>query len=491
MKQRFSIFPLALVFAMAFAMIVWANVPPPPVNQQLGIDDGVFNNLAEADCRLCHEDPLIVDPGSIPDRHHLLVGTPIGDPNSAPFDDPPGNFECFSCHDVDCSTGVCDINVYRDCLFCHAQIAGDASVHHLTATAQGGDCVACHGDLVDNIGDGHQIPLYDPSLVTPKPSDGLGPNGRGACNFCHASGTGDPVVPGTDIDTGVLVYGNSATHHNTGLGLDTTKCLWCHDVIPPTTAALSIRTCEGCHGFESLHNIQVDSPAAANLGVIDPGAEDAYWGHIGNNDDCMGCHGGYTTTSAPGTGPVTPYISSSDVLVMTAGTDTVVTLSGTAFTNVIYGYEWVSDVLLTATDGTSMLITPDAISENSLTFTIPGSTATGNYEVRAVKGDVQSNPVVISIVPDVAITYMKCDTKRRLLTINGTNFMEQFSGAEDYINVAIDGVVTATSTWTDTQIIVPVTECRERPVATVSALYGSDEAKCGKGCVQKKRRRRR
>ncbi len=490
MPQRYLIISLILAITLAFATPVWANVPPPPVNQQIGIDDGVFNNLAEADCRLCHENPdqFPVKPESIPDRHHLLVGTPIGDPNSAPFDDPPGDFDCFSCHDVDCSTGVCDINVYRDCLFCHEQIANEASVHHLTATAQASDCVACHGDLVDNRGDGHTIPTYDPSLVTPKPSDGLGPpnrigDGRGACNFCHSSGTGDPLVPGTDTDTGVLVFGNSATHHNTGLGLDTTKCIWCH---PPTSAVLAIRTCEGCHGFESLHNIQADSNSD---NVIDPGNELAYYGHIGNNDDCMGCHGGYTTAAAPASGPVTPYISSSDVSVVTAGTDTAVTLSGTAFTNVISGFEWVSDVLLTAPDGTSILIAPDAISESSLTFTISGSTAPGNYDVRVVKGDTQSNPVVISIIPDVTITNMSCSSKR-LLTITGSNFGEQYAGTENYINVEVDGATATVRSWTDNQIQVLVSNCRVRFTAVVNALFGSESELCSKGCIKRRLRRR-
>ncbi len=63
------------VFILASAMVIWANVPAPPANQTIGIEDSVFNDLQEVDCRLCHENPdqFPVDPEYIPDRHHLLV----------------------------------------------------------------------------------------------------------------------------------------------------------------------------------------------------------------------------------------------------------------------------------------------------------------------------------------------------------------------------------------------------------------------------------
>ena len=54
-----------------------------------------------------------------------------------------------------------------------------------------GDCVSCHGDIVDNMNDGHYIPTYPISPDTPSSSDGDGlplnsrGNGAGACNYCH------------------------------------------------------------------------------------------------------------------------------------------------------------------------------------------------------------------------------------------------------------------------------------------------------------------
>ena len=186
---------------------------------------------------------------------------PFLDANGDGIDDTV--YSCLSCHEQVDIGGVISFLVERDCLACHIQIPGEASVHHLTATAQGtdspigdpdvGDCTPCHGTVVDDIGDGHIIPNYNPSLVTPAPSED--PAAPGACNYCHDAGT--------DTISGVLVYTNEDNHHETGVFLNEVgetnqdACNWCHDVFLPEEFA--IRVCEGCHGFESLHNIQADS----------------------------------------------------------------------------------------------------------------------------------------------------------------------------------------------------------------------------------------
>jgi hypothetical protein len=41
-----------------------------------------------------------------------------------------------------------------------------------------------------------------------------------------------------------------------------------------------IRVCEGCHGPDSLHNIQADSPKTPT-GTLVVGGEDAGYGHVG------------------------------------------------------------------------------------------------------------------------------------------------------------------------------------------------------------------
>ncbi len=230
-----------------------------------------------------------------------------------------------------------------------------------------------------------------------------------------------------------------------------------------------IRTCEGCHGFESLHNIQADSDGD---GVINPGVEMPGYGHIGHDDDCWGCHG-FLQSNAPGTGPVVPTIISSDVSVITAGFDTSVTLTGAGFTNIIYGFELTSNIRLSASDGSPIDLTPDSISEDSLTVTIPGTTAIGNYDVRAVKGNTESNPIVISVIPDVFITDVECNKKRGLLAINGTGFSKKVEGTDAYINLKVNGAMAEIIAWTDTQIHASVPSCSIRTTVTVNALYGT------------------
>jgi hypothetical protein len=476
MQSKLFGITFVIVFMPAFAVVIWANAPAPPANQQIGFPDGVFNSLEETDCRLCHENPdqFPVDPESIPDRHHLLMFTPIGDPSSAPFAGPPGNFDCLSCHDVDCSTGVCNINVYRDCLFCHQQVAGEASVHHLTAAAQAGDCVSCHGDIVDNMDDGHIIFTYQPSFVTPRPSGAAGlplnseGSGAGACDYCHSTGNGTSA-PGTDIETGISVYKNKETHHEAGFGNDATKCYWCHNVIPPESSPSAIRVCEGCHGYESLHNIQIDSD---NDGIINPGIEMPYYGHIGDPDDCWGCHG-FSLASAPGSGPITPHIRSSDISVITVGSDTPVTLTGSAFTNLIGTIQLVSDIVLTASDGSTTELTPDNISENLITVTIPGTVATGNYNIQAVKDTTKSNPIVIHVKPAVTITDVDCRKRRGRLVIRGSDFSEKIEGTDSFINVKVNGEMVDIISWKDDKIKASVTGCSTVTNVRVNALFGS------------------
>jgi hypothetical protein len=508
-----------------------ANVPPPPANQLMGVTDTVFNNLTEAECRVCH--PAVVN------DHHLLydedipqgacsvnsndcIKTTYCDPdicsNSGadcsvdgdcpevglgescgevcigqsaiinPDTDgsgPDSTYSCLSCHPQQINNGVIEFIVIRDCLVCHVQIPGQASVHHLTPAAQSGECVSCHGDIVDNIGDGHIIPSYAPSLVTPVPSDGIGEpvnslgNGAGACNYCHDAG--DDTSTGAVIE----VVKNLDAHLNTGVFLSPTgvtnqdACLWCHPV-----TGNAMRTCEGCHGYESLHNIQVDSdtgcvydpanPGACNITV---GGEAAGWGHVGRDagagdSDCWGCHGNYIPGAvAAAAGPVVPFIDSVDLSSIIAGTETPITLTGVAFTNMIMDFQWVSDVMLTAADGSSTTLTPDSISQSSLTVTIPDSTPAGNYTLQAVKGDLaSSNPVGITVIPNVVIAGDECTGET--LYITGSGFGDtQPEGAAQYLNSNFGGMTAEIISWTDTEIVAAVPFCSD--AVTVNALFGS------------------
>ena len=472
---------LTLTTAVMLVMVAasWATVPPPPVNQIIGLPDGVFNDLDEAGCRACHEDPDTVNPGTIPDRHHLLVGEVIIDPTAAPHGTPGDTYECLSCHELqyDPDTGGYVLVSFRDCLLCHQQIPGQASVHHMTAKAEEQDCKACHGPI-DNPLDGHYIPDYQVSMVTPHPGLGTGVDGKGGCAFCHAEGT--------DNATGIPVFDNSVTHHSTGIGWGVIpgsqlECSLCHDMHSP--APENIRRCEVCHGVNSLHNIQADSNGD---GEINPGEEGPWYGHIGNNIDCNGCHANapiVASSPLPIT-PIIPNISGLSQSTVTAGVETSITITGSVFINDVYS----SVVSLTASDGTETTLTPTEISGTSMMVTIPADLACGNYAVRAVKVSQVSNCVNISLVPDVVITSV--DRGIGSATIAGSGFCDYVNATDSgtavtmtYTKVVGKGVLARTVTltkpcpvlsWTNNEIVVECTpyDCTLK----VDSVYGSTSA---------------
>jgi hypothetical protein len=252
----------------------------------------------------------------------------------------------------------------------------------------------------------------------------------------------------------------------------------CHGLFMDVT---NIRNCEQCHGFESLHNIQADS----NGGGIVVGGEDYGYGHIGADNpgagsDCWGCHGfGFSSTSAPGSGAITPYISSSTAEVIVAGTDKTITLSGTAFTNFAGGTEIKSNFILTAQDGSVLELNPDQINAFSSTITIPGTTAQGNYLLTAVKDDgaAISNPLPISIKPPIIIESQTirstCGGCKGELIITGSGFGETPpAGAELYINVMQNSVPLNITTWANTVITATGAVCDDSEI-TVNGLFGS------------------
>ncbi len=490
----------ASTFALLFAtpMIGRAAVPPPPVNQTLGIGDGVFNDLVEADCRVCHNP---TPPPGVPvdtsntnvDRHHLRVGTAVPDPTAAPNPGVgAGIFECLTCHTLQPNpdTGNLEFAVFRDCLECHTQISGQASVHHLTPTAQAGSCAPCHGSLVQDMNDGHTIPTYAPSLVTPWPSGkpNAGPAGEGSCLFCHNNNRpplpdGSPDKnPTVDPASGVPVYRNAETHHNTGFILQANRCIWCHNILPGLNDAFSIRTCEGCHGIESLHSIQVDSDNPANPGIVIPGAENPWFGHIGNQSDCFGCHGfsAAMSASAPGTGAIIPDLYSLSVTTMHEGGSTDIIINGNNFINQAVDpvsgekTEFKATVLVTDTHGYSRTLQPLRLSNRTIEVAIPADLPSGPYRVTALKGRQSSKPVVIAVIPKTEIDRVKAEANGSFI-IKGTGLGTAPPEAAN-LGVFVDGIAAEVNFWSDSEIRATSPEGASGQAVTVISGFGSISA---------------
>ncbi len=481
---------LATILLLSMAFTAWGAVPPPPVNQILGIADSTFTNLAEADCRTCHnQNPPIeaVDPTYLPDRHHLLVGTLVPAGSDIPNNpDAAGNYDCLSCHSsvFNPVTFAFELEIFRDCLFCHTQGAGEATVHHATQLAEDQDCVACHGSLINNPLDGHFIPTYQPSLVTPWPSNKPNGdvNGEGNCNFCHNT-QALPANSSIPVDeNGVLVFQNDETHHSTGFILDGAKCVWCHFQGQTVPQAQSIRTCENCHGVSSVHNIQADSPNAANLGEIVPGSEDAYYGHIGANDDCYGCHGnnGVAMDAAPYSGPLVPVVYTVSASSVVEGSEVVMTIEGSALVNTIT-YTDPQTGELVSVDAASVIVlfdkngveaarlTPSSITSDKIVVTIPAYLSVGTYKVVALKGDKLSNPKKLNVTPKVEAISATCTNGT--VTISGSGFNAYFDADNSGTSVTSGSTMGRVSSWSDSEIVVKFAGCVAE--VNVDTMFGS------------------
>lgn len=441
----------------------YADIPAPPVDQSVGMRDVGFANVDTAACRVCHGT-------SVSNKHHLLYGKTLPVDVPVPYPDSDGDgkrdtlYSCISCHGS-------NFSVQPNCVVCHTN-----SPHHSEGNAVAGKCKSCHGSVVDDMGDGHYIPAYSPSLVTPTPraGDGNPANSRGAkagaCNYCHDK---DALATPVILTTKDL-------HHGKGF----TKCEWCHTSATDTdtSTATAMRSCEKCHGPVSLHNIQADSLAGGNVGTIVVGGEDAGYGHVGKdagpgNSDCWGCHG-FAMASAPGTGPIVPTVFRSDRTTVTAGASSTVVLTGSAFTNTLGDQKYDVDILLTGANG-AMTLQPDVIvDEGMLSVTIPANMPPGRYDLKAAKADFLSNPVVISILPQVKIDsakYNRSVVKNRdggTVTLTGSGFAGYAKGSGTAITAVVRGknVTASTVSWTDTKIVAKFNAKPSK--VTVKSVFG-------------------
>ncbi len=102
MNERKTV--LAIIVTIVIGLLSYgtagANIPAPPTNQTIGLYDTVFNNLTEAECRVCHDDPGIGSPTSNVDRHHLLYSQALREGECS-----VNRNACLS--DANCNAGIC------------------------------------------------------------------------------------------------------------------------------------------------------------------------------------------------------------------------------------------------------------------------------------------------------------------------------------------------------------------------------------------------
>ena len=430
-KRKRILYGLIISIVVLTIGIALAALPPPPANQDLGLYDTICEEFAEDDCRDCHS-------SGVPDRHHLLVQE---------------GYECLDCHAIGSGGGV--IPPTRDCVVCHL-----ASPHHDTPEAIARKCSHCHGSLVDDYNDGHYIPTYDTSLVTPDTSytaiDDTTGKKWGGCEACHEpDSAADPPI-----------YSNPDTHHN--LGNLSLECDMCHG--NTDVDLLSIRKCEDCHGVKSLHNIQYN---------YDTTKGDLGYGHIGANWDCVGCHAWYAISSdavAPQTGPIIPSIAEVSPSKLVAGEETVVTITGDNFENTVNGTCYTSNVVIYI-GAENITLAPDSITASGIVVTVPPLDS-GGYEMRVVKSGMESGLVPIVVVPQVTID--SATIRRDIVTIRGSGFGDE--PEEPYgllgVTVACEGnaLEASIASWSDARIVVGCPAAAFGDIVTVTTLYDSDSA---------------
>lgn len=459
MKKRNIL--ISVVVFLAIAVTAMANIPPPPANQNIGVYDTSVNQFQEPMCRACHNSTYL---GGVPTRHHNLVAS--------------GQFSCMNCHPVVSGPNGQSVLIDRNCINCHngsAFYANPSLVagrpHHNTTFAQGRNCKLCHGGYVDNYNDGHYIPTYNESVVTPSSEFKVynATSGRywGGCVACHRQNLSVvPNIMGILANNGVIVNDLNNTHHlelvGVTQGLD---CGWCHR----GTNYLGIRSCEDCHSVGTIHNIE-DNYAVnnGNLG----------FGHIGNNWDCNGCHAFWDAgTENPFLGPIVPDVSSITPLVLATGQATTLTIVGTNFVQNNYTVKVV-------VNGTSY--TPSSVTNSQIVADIPALSA-GVYNINIVKsgigGDSPSKLSVLTVVSKVIIKSAKL--RSGTITITGTGFgVRPVQNAQQYVTIAHAGNIyysDSITSWTDTEIVAKSSTAAAKDLLTVTMPTGSATAKITRG----------
>ena len=480
------------------AITAKGRTPSVPVNQNTGIPDTTFSLTSKESCWQCHASSAIraglTQPFEVPDqtvflanRHHQRIGAPIaGGAEQPPYLDADNdgiadeNYSCLNCHaqSVDVNGDLLLTQDYQDCLFCHVVDGAPKTVHHDTPKAKEALCAKCHGSLVRNLDEGLPPPTDIPGIITPRGSNK--PNSDtstinsagthpGNCDFCHntqdgqSTGTLMPSILGD-----ITVFPNENNHHSTGVPeiVDSSKgspCQWCHIIDWPAwyegdpvadKAPWQMRACQRCHDASSLHGIEVD---IAGDGIV-PGAEAYNSGHIGNQDNCWGCHGNDSdmiplyTGGMPVVTATTPRLDGISAVTWKQETEFTLDLQGNGFINQGEEYDpltgnvtqttFMPTVQLTDSDGNTTMLDPLASAAGFISVAIPGSLPSDSYQIQVKKGNKLSNPIGAMITPRImpgppAI----CFEKYRLVFLRGKNFSMHLPGSNTGTSITTgDGI---------------------------------------------------
>ncbi len=497
-RKKILIPILALLY---LAVLAFANVPPPPVNQNFGIYDTSItflqtNATDQSACRACHTSSgtilngTQVTSGGVPTRHHNLVSnTTIINPYTNT------QFGCQDCHPTLPGGGVL---LNRACTDCHngsnywadavygARVGNFAKPHHNNSHAQARNCKFCHGASVDDYNDGHYVPSYPESEITPSALFKVfnSTSGRvwGGCLACHAQDTtktspilftevlcgGQPCPINGRYSAAPIADGVNNSHHLEILPTTQgAQCTWCH---ADTSNVLDVRNnCEQCHSVREIHNTQFD---AANTSTL------IGYGHIGSNIvgannswDCNGCHAYWDAGDAnPFPGAIIPDIQQASPTVFYENTPTVITLTGTNFVQE-------NNTIVVNIDDTTNL-NPDTISNSVITVTV--NLPAGNHYIKVVKTDPvenfpkSSNIKPLTVVPNVAVTSATMVSAKSgiTLTLTGTGLGATKPTSPLAVSVSHNGKqISSTSIqkWSDTQIIAkfPARSIAKEDIATV------------------------
>jgi len=145
-KKQFLLYYLMPITVYLILVGLAYAVSPPPVDQRMGV------------MTLCS--PILQKTIAEDVMHWSTWG--------ASHLVPTGEYGCTNCHPV--LPNGSGITLIRDCIQCHDTTFNGIVIrrpHHETQAATEGHCKTCHGSLVDNYDDGHFIPTYAPSIMTP------------------------------------------------------------------------------------------------------------------------------------------------------------------------------------------------------------------------------------------------------------------------------------------------------------------------------------